>query len=398
MNSLRRRLQSLPRGLLPLYAGTVATRLGTFVVPYLTLYLSQDRGLSLSATGRIIAAGGVGLLLGNVAGGWLADRVGRKTALLLALAINAAGMVVLGSGLSSGTAYALALAVASVGAGMYTPAANAWIADLTEGAQRQLAYTVNYICINVGMGLGPLLGGVLAAASFHWLFIGDVATTAVCAVFIASAPASRRRGSVSDARGSPQLSVALASKTLGVLAFCCASFFIIAPLMGLEYVVPLFVGTVLHEPLVLVGVVYTINATCILLLGLPLERAVAGRDPVLMMTLAGVLWALGLTVLALGLSASALMLCTLLWTLGEMLGSVVVPTFVANRVHPDARGRFLAIPDAMRSLAAIVAPIALGLLWENRGFNTVMLVLIATPLVGSGLYATAWALRSRGAR
>jgi len=396
VSSLHRRLRSLPRGLLPLYAGTIATRLGTFVVPYLTLYLSQDRGLSLSVTGRIIAAGGVGLLLGNLAGGWLADRVGRKTALLFALVINAAGMVLLGSGLPSATAYALALALASVGGGMYTPAANAWIADLTEGAGRQLAYTVNYICINVGMGLGPLLGGMLAAASFHWLFIGDVATTAVCAAFIASASGRTRR--VRSGHDAPAPSMKLSPTTLAVLAFCSASFFIIAPLMGLEYAVPLFVGTVLHEPLVLVGLVYTVNATCILLLGLPLERAVAGRDPLLMMALAGVLWAMGLSVLAVGLSASALLLCTFLWTLGEMLGSVVVPTFVANRVDEDVRGRFLAVPDAMRSLAAIVAPIALGLVWERQGFGTVLAVLIATPLIGSALYGVAWAIRGRSAR
>ncbi len=395
MSKLGRRLHSLPRDLLPLYAGTVATRLGTFVVPYLTLYLSQDRGLSLSVTGRIIAAGGVGLLVGNVAGGWIADRVGRKSALLLALAINAAGMVFLGSGLPSATAYGLALALASVGAGMYTPAANAWIADLTDGPQRQLAYTVNYICINVGMGLGPLLGGVLAAASFHWLFVGDVATTAVCAAFIASARGQGRR--VRSSPDAPTPAMKLSPNTLSVLAFCSASFFIIAPLMGLEYAVPLFVGTVLREPLVLVGVVYTINASCILLLGLPLERAVAGRDPVLMMALAGLFWAMGLTVLAVGLSASALLLCTLLWTLGEMLGSVVVPTFVANRVDEKARGRFLAIPDAMRSLAAIVAPIALGLVWERQGFGTVLGLLIATPLIGSALYAAAWATRRRSA-
>lgn len=395
MSSLHRRLRSLPRGLLPLYAGTIATRLGTFVVPYLTLYLSVDRGLSLSVTGRIIASGGVGLLLGNLAGGWLADRVGRKPALLLALAINAAGMVLLGSGLPSATAYALVLALASVGGGMYTPAANAWIADLTEGEHRQLAYTVNYICINVGMGLGPLLGGLLAAASFHWLFVGDVATTAICAAFIATASTGGRRSSArphAEARGG---SMKLSPQTFGVLAFCCASFFIIAPLMGLEYAVPLFVGTILHKPLVLVGVVYTINATCILLLSLPLERAVAGRDPTLMMALAGVLWAAGLTVLAAGLSAAALLLCTVLWTLGEMLGSVVVPTFVASRVSAKARGRFLAVPDAMRSLAAIVAPIVLGVLWENRGFETVLMLLIATPLVGSVLYGFAWVRSAR---
>ena len=63
MGDLRTRLRGLPRALLPLYAGTVVTRLGTFVVPYLTVYLSQERGLSLATTGRIVAAGGLGLLL-----------------------------------------------------------------------------------------------------------------------------------------------------------------------------------------------------------------------------------------------------------------------------------------------------------------------------------------------
>ena len=121
----------LPRALLPLYAGTVVTRLGTFVVPYLTIYLSQQRALSLSATGQVIAAGGAGLLLGNVLGGWLCDRIGRKPVLLLGLAINVVGLAALALGLPSSTAYALALAVASVGAGMYPPAASAWIADLT---------------------------------------------------------------------------------------------------------------------------------------------------------------------------------------------------------------------------------------------------------------------------
>lgn len=379
--------------MLPLYAGTIATRLGTFVVPYLTLYLSVDRGLSLSTTGRVIASGGAGLLLGNLAGGWLADRLGRKPTLLVALSINAAGMVLLGSGLPSATAYAAALAVASVGGGMYTPAANAWIGDLSEAEHRQLAYTVNYICINVGMGLGPLLGGFLAAASFRWLFVGDVATTAICAAFIATASTGSRRSAPCTDAAARTGSIKLSPRTLGVLGFCCASFFIIAPLMGLEYAVPLFVGTVLHKPLVLVGVVYTINATCILLLGLPIERAVAGRDPNLMMAFAGVLWAAGLTVLALGLSTAALLLCTVLWTLGEMLGSVVVPTFVASRIPAQARGRFLAIPDAMRSLAGIVAPIALGMLWEHQGFEAVLMLLIATPLIGSVLYASAW-LRS----
>ncbi len=384
---LRTRLSGLPRALLPLYAGTIVTRMGTFVVPYLTLYLREERGLSLSTTGRVVAAGGIGLLLGNIVGGWLADRVGRKVCLLMALAINAMGVATLGMGLPTSTAYGLALGLALTGAGMYTPAANAWVADVTTQMQRPLAYTVNYICINVGMGLGPLLGGLLAASSFRWLFIGDVISTIACAGLIASATNTAARPAHAR-RTSPKLRVT--AQTLPVLAFCGASFFVIAPLMGLEYVVPLFVGTVLHEPLVLVGVIYSINAACILVLGIPLERLLARRSPMSMMVVASLLWAVGLAVLASGASTRALVVSTVVWTLGEMIGSVVVPTFVSSRVPPHVRGRFLAVVDAMRSLAGIVAPVVLGLVWEQSGIASVFHILIATPLVGAGLYGIAW--------
>ena len=386
-SELRRRLAALPGDLRPLYAGTVVTRLGTYVVPYLTLYLSEDRGLSLSSTGRVIAAGGVGLLLGNIAGGWLSDRVGCKRCLLLALAVNAAGVALLGVGLTATPAYAMALALALTGAGMYTPAANAWIAEATTGDHRQLAYTVNYICINIGMGLGPLLGGLLAATSFRWLFAGDVLSTILCAIFIASASAGsgprRAEPSVATQRQA-------SAPRWRVLTFCAASFFVTAPLMGLEYVVPLYVGTVLREPLVLVGLVYTVNAGCILALGLPLERMLRRRDPGLMMVFAGLLWAVGLAMLAVGSSARSVLVSTVVWTVGEMIGSVVVPTFVSSRVPAHARGRYLSVVDAMRSLAGILAPIGLGWVWERSGVDAVMRALIATPLLGAGLYSVAW--------
>ncbi|MEM6294347.1 MAG: MFS transporter [Myxococcota bacterium] len=380
------RLRDLPRALRPLYAGTIATRVGTFVVPYLTLYLSQARGLSLEHTGRVIAASGVGLLLGNLAGGWLTDRLGRKPTLLASLVLNALGMAALGSGLGSPATYGLMLGVASFGGGMYSPAANAWIADLADGPTRRLAYTVNYICINVGMGIGPLLGGLLAALSFRWLFAGDILTTLACAgILLAAAAPTPRSADAAD--------TATDRLPLGVLAFCGASVFIIAPLMGLEYVVPLYVGTVLNEPLVWVGVVYTINATCILGLGLLLERALAGRRPAAMMAVAGLAWCAGLVLLAGTPTIPALLGSTVVWTLGEMIGSVVVPTFVAGRVAEHVRGRALAIPDAMRSVSAIVAPVALGWLWDAHGFDTVMLALIATPALGALLYAGAWSRR-----
>ncbi|MEM7156817.1 MAG: MFS transporter [Myxococcota bacterium] len=389
------RLRQLPRPLHYLFAGTVATRLGTFVVPYLTIYLSQGRGMSFAATGRVIAAGGIGLLLGNVVGGHLADRVGRRPTLLAAIAINIVGLALLAMELPSDAAYALALAIALAGSGMYTPAANALIADLTPLATRPFAYTVNYVCINVGMGLGPLLGGLIATASYLWIFIGDIALSAACAGFIAlGVPAlgSLRAASAEDTTSVVRV---WASHPL-TTGFCLASLFVVAPLMGLEYAVPILVGTTFDRALVFVGVVYSINAACILALSFPIERLIRGRNEAAMMVMAALLWGSGLTILAVGQSIAALLLCTVVWTLGEIVASIVIPTFVSTRVSAAAKGRMLALQDAVRSASAIACPLVLGVVWDEVGVDAVLAILVALPLFGATIYGLWWWRTPRG--
>ncbi|MCX4246546.1 MFS transporter [Paraliomyxa miuraensis] len=387
-------VRRLPRPLAFLYAGTIATRLGTFVVPYLTIYLSVERGLSLAATGRILAAGGVGLLLGNLAGGQLADRVGRKAALLAALLVNVIGVGTLAVALPWGGAYAVALAVALAGAGMWMPAANALIADATNEAERGLAYTVHYVCINIGMGLGPLLGGLLAASSFHAVFVGDIATSLVCAGLIAVGISSVHPPAARSDRDRAS-TLRVWTRHPRIVAFCGVSVLLVAPLMGLEYAVPILVATTFDEALVFVGVVYSINAACILGLSFPIERALRGRNEAAMMAIAGALWAGGLAILAVGASIGALLSCTVVWTLGEIVASIVVPTYVSRRVAAHHEGRMLALQDAVRSGSAIVCPIALGAIWDGVGVAAVLGVLVALPAAGSLVYLVWWRATAR---
>ena len=160
--------------------------------------------------------------------------------------------------------------------------------------------------------------------------------------------------------------------------------------MGLEFAVPLLVGRVFEAPPVFVGVVYTINAASILLLSLSAERLVRGRRPTAMMAVAGLAWTAGMVVLAAGQSVGALLACTAVWTVGEIIGAAVVPTYVSRHARPDAKARLLAVPDAVRSLCAIGCPVALGLLWDEVGLGAVYATLVALPLVGAIVFGVAW--------
>ena len=78
--SLRQNLRSLPPAAWVLFGGTFVNRLGTFVMPFMTLYLTH-RGFSIPQAGLALAMYGIGGVAAQFLGGWLADRIGRRNAI-----------------------------------------------------------------------------------------------------------------------------------------------------------------------------------------------------------------------------------------------------------------------------------------------------------------------------
>src|SRR5581483_1957149 len=75
-------LRALPKPFWVLLAGMFINRFGTFVMPFLTIFLS-GKGHSLTAASLAVSAFGVGALCGSTLGGWMADRIGRRTTIAL---------------------------------------------------------------------------------------------------------------------------------------------------------------------------------------------------------------------------------------------------------------------------------------------------------------------------
>ena len=217
----------------------------------------------------------------------------------------------------------------------------------------------------------------------RWLFIGDAATTLFCALILALGVHPRPAPRSTEALPG-HLAVWRAHP--GVLAFVGASFFLVAPLMGLEYAVPVLVARSFAADLVWVGVIYSINAAMVLASGFWVERWLRGRSAAGSMVIAAALWTVGLLVLALGFSLPALVLCTVIWTVGEVIGSIVVPAYVAARVPRRSKGRMLAMSDVVRSAAGMAAPLVLGITWETWGVGAVLTILVFLPVVGGALY------------
>ncbi len=63
----------------------------------------------------------------------------------------------------------------------FRPASLAAVTHAVGSEDRRAAFALNRLAINLGMSLGPALGGFLSALSFRWLFWIDAATSLAAA-------------------------------------------------------------------------------------------------------------------------------------------------------------------------------------------------------------------------
>lgn len=169
------RLRQMPRALWVLCAGSFINRFGTFVLPFLLLYM-RSLGFSATEAGWAMAAYGLGRCVASFLGGWMADHVGRKGTIVVSTVTGAFMML----GLSQVRSFPALVAMAGLTgltAEMFGPAGHALLADLVPPSLRVTAFGALRLAINAGFAFGPAVGGWMARRSFFWLFAGDAATT-----------------------------------------------------------------------------------------------------------------------------------------------------------------------------------------------------------------------------
>ena len=183
VSGLKPLVEGLPRGYWLLWAGTLINRLGGFVAPFLTLYLTGQRGVLISQAALMISLLGAGSFISQLTGGELTDRLGRRPMMLASFFVTPVFMLLLGFARSlwmiAGCTFLLGFFT-----DLYRPAVSAAVADLVAPEARTRAYGYIYWAINLGAAVAPVAAGLLAGWSYLALFIADAATTLVFGLLV----------------------------------------------------------------------------------------------------------------------------------------------------------------------------------------------------------------------
>lgn len=354
----------LPRTYWILWFATLVNKFGTFVVPFLYLYLTRSEEMSVVQASLVVGLYGLGSTLSGPVGGLLADRVGRRSTMVSGLVAGALLMAALG--MVHDTAFIPALTFALGFAGqLHRPATSAMVADLVPDASRVRAYGLLYWAVNLGSAVAVLLAGMMAERNFLLLFLGDAATTLLCAAIVWGwLPESRPLHTVRREPVLSSLQAPLRDRRFALLlvlelfaAMILFQFDTTFPeaLAG-HGITPAEYGTVVAMTCVLVMLVQPFAA-------LRLERVHRGRALAATCTLIAV----GFGAVGLFSTLPLFMLCGLVWTLGEIGYFAIMPTLVADLAPPGRRAVYYGSYQMAGGLASFAGPAAGGLIFQCLG-------------------------------
>ena len=348
-------LRSLPRPAWILFFGTFLNKFGTFVVPFLTLYLT-GRGYTVTEAGLAVGAYGVGNFCASLLGGYLADQLGRRRTIVLSMFLGAAMMLALSQATSLPVIIILT-ALTGLASEFYRPASSALLADLVPPVQRVTAFATLRMAFNAGFAFGPATAGLLAACGFFWLFVGDAGTSLLFGL-VAWLSLPRDVPSRQDIAGwGEALAVLRNDRQLHqMLAANLATglvFFQMASTFGL-YITGLGFSPAVY------GLIISLNGALVVLVELPLTT-ITRRFPARQVMATGyVIIAAGFALNFFAHSILALTLCMALFTFGEMITMPMASAYLANLAPARLRGRYLGVSGLTWSVAMITGP-ALGM-------------------------------------
>ncbi len=370
-------IRALPREAWILFLGIFLNRFGTFVIPFLTLYMTRQ-GYSLAQASLAIGAYGGGTLLACIAGGQLADQIGRRKTIALSTLSGAVTMLLL-SQASSWWAIVLLVGLNGLCGELYRPASSALLADLVPAGQRVIAFSTYRMALNAGWAFGPATAGFLANYSFSWLFLGDALTSVLFgAVAWAFLPHGVRSGHA-DAGWSVAWSSIRRDRRF--LQFLGASVFIAWIFYQISSTYGLFVSQLGYSPTVY-GALISFNGLTVASLELLLTNWSRRFEPRYCIAVGYVLVGLGFGLNLFTSRIPSLGLAMFVLTLGEILSMPVAVAYIADLAPETMRGRYMGAHGFTWSVALIFGP-ALGMFLFSQSATWLWSVCALSGLVGA---------------
>ncbi len=358
-----RGLKNIPRNVWLITAATLINRSGTMVLPFLVIYMTTKIGVSQSAAGMVLAFYGAGALITAPFVGKLSDKLGSLRVMKSSLIFTGI-VIIFYSFVQNYYAILVVTLFWAIISEAFRPANLSLISNEVEPEQRKTAFALNRLAINLGMSIGPVVGGFLSAFNFSLLFYVNGITSILAGIFL-MASHIRPRKEVRNEKKEENLifeSTITQKQSQSILKDKTFLLFMLA-LIPVELVffqflggLPLYIVQDLKYSTATFGILMAVNTVLIIFVEVPLNNAMSHWDDRKSLALGAFLCAVGYGAMIISQSIILIVITIVVWTFGEMIFFPSSASYTAVLSPEQRRGEYMGYFQVTFSFSLMVGP------------------------------------------
>lgn len=356
LNTIFAEVKKFPRTFWLLILGTFLNQAGNMAFVFLMPYLSLHLGYSIIQASFIFALFGLMTMISNILVGSIIDYYGAARVLLAALFFNC--IILLCFPLVKHYVSIMIMTIIwGLNYGFFRPAVKTLVSFMTPIELHRISFSIYRWSVNLGMSIGPALGGFITVYSYAGLFMANALSNILAfTVFTLSLI----KTSWYTYRPSKDSKIELSLKWLfrdKKLALIVLGFIPIdIVFFQHESTLSIFLTQNLHFPLSFYGLLFTLNTLLIVFFELPLNFAMLGWTARHNLMLGALLIASGFAGLYWATTQWHVILLTVLWSFGEMIAFPSANAYVAQIAPLANRGSYMSLFEASANLGLCLGP------------------------------------------
>jgi MFS family permease len=351
-------LKNIPKNIWMLAAATLINRSGTMVLPFIALYANQVLEVSKADAGLVLAVYGIGAFISAPFSGKLSDNIGTMRQMKISLFATGSFLFLY----SFITDFILFLSLTFIWAILseaFRPASMAFISDEITSDRRKTAFALQRLAINLGMSIGPVVGGILSTINFHLLFYINALSSLAAGTFLSLSHFDKHE---TVQKESELNKPAVQQQKVSVYSDRRLIYFLLA-LIPVEIVffqhigaLPLFIVSDLGFTNAVFGILTAVNTVLIIFIEVPLNDSMRHWDDRKALALGALLCGVGFGLMAFTNTIPPIVALIVIWTFGEMIFFPSSGEYVAKIAPEKQRGEYMGYFQMSFSFAFMVGP------------------------------------------
>ena len=381
---LKKTYEEFPRRFWVVVAVSFIDRVGgTMLFPFFSLYITQKFNVGMTQAGLVLGLFSIFGLFGNMLGGALTDKWGRRNIILFGLIFSALSTLSLGLVQTFSVLIPLAAFIGFL-SDIAGPAHGAMIADILPEHQRQEGYGILRVVANMSWIIGPTIGGFVAGRSFFALFVMDAVISCIVAflfyLFIPETKPEQEGEKKSEGLLSTFKGYGKVVRDTAFVAFLMASILMSLVYLQMYNSLSVYLRDVHGIQPQGYGFLLTASAVVVILFQFSVTRLVKLRPPFVMMGLGTLFYMIGFGMFGVVSAYWLFVTAVVVITIGEMIIMPTSQALAANFAPQEMRGRYMAAYSMTFQLPSAIGPSLAGMVLDNLNPNLVW-------FIGAGLCA-----------